>query len=921
MTKVNIPVLVVNVATYPGIDPTGSTDCTTALLSLLQNSPHRAFDFGGSENSYLISATAASRFKVDRDGMSYIGHGAQILVNYSWTGVSGGNANGVEFYGNELLVDGLIFINTNPLTESQREIGTYHSNGDLVRFGLDETGHDTTFDDRVTIRNCEFWGGYSSGLEVFNANRVYIENCHVHACNGNGIGFTDIFDTVMVDGVTVYNTGDDMLVVVCDANVPNGTQNVVMRKAVLQHGSAKGIGIAGAQNVTIDAPHISDTYAHGILFGSDVGLEPSSKGKIIHPMIRNVGYHYGSDGTGANARGPWVTGTNYAVGDVVQYHGAVWKCVAAHTAGGSFGSLAPYQNPNWQEYITYVHSTPSTSQYPIYVYPNAHDLTIDSPYIDRALSQGIVASQPSPSCEITAPATLGVPLPSVINLKTDGTNWTFTFSAAHGLSSGNAFALAGFQPMVYNGGYTVASALTSTTLTVANIAQPGEVSTFGSIGTATTSISLSALPATMPAGGDTRAVIYDPVANVATQFSYTSISGNTLLNCFANSGSSTLSFGYVNNSGSPGVGTSYVNVPLTGLKITNPKIRNVTTGIMIADGAANTPAGQIDYLQAYDVSISGLDIAQCVGGVIIGQCTDVILDNWKIRSYRSGTSGTRRAIQYTNMRNLTLGSGQIDNDDGGSLPFIATGTNLNVQGPSMQFRGAWAQNTPYNSGDAVTNSGALYVATGSFTSTSGFNSANWTQIAAPPTSNPSLRDLYLSPTGCVGETLPRWSLINAGISVLSSGVLRLQSIALQNGTTISNFNTVIGTTGATSPTHWWMGLFDANLNLLAISADQTTTALAANTKVTIPIIATAAGAASNYTVPTDGLYYFGFMVAASTVPLLTGATFASAADIWGIGPVLNGASNTGMSAPPTFPFQATAMNGGTSSYEVYAFLT
>jgi len=84
------------------------------------------------------------------------------------------------------------------------------------------------------------------------------------------------------------------------------------------------------------------------------------------------------------------------------------------------------------------------------------------------------------------------------------------------------------------------------------------------------------------------------------------------------------------------------------------------------------------------------------------------------------------------------------------------------------------------------------------------------------------------------------------------------------------------------------GLFDASRNLLAATADQTTTAWAATTLKTLAVT-------SPYTISTTGLYYLGIFMAATTVVTLKGGTARTGGQLAGTAPILNGTSaSTGL---------------------------
>ena len=82
-------------------------------------------------------------------------------------------------------------------------------------------------------------------------------------------------------------------------------------------------------------------------------------------------------------------------------------------------------------------------------------------------------------------------------------------------------------------------------------------------------------------------------------------------------------------------------------------------------------------------------------------------------------------------------------------------------------------------------------------------------------------------------------------------------IALPAGMPVKNISVLFGSTGATGPTHWWFGLTDVQLNVLAVTADQVAAAIAANQFSTLPVTVP-------YLVQYTGLYYVVASVSTST---------------------------------------------------------
>lgn len=167
----------------------------------------------------------------------------------------------------------------------------------------------------------------------------------------------------------------------------------------------------------------------------------------------------------------------------------------------------------------------------------------------------------------------------------------------------------------------------------------------------------------------------------------------------------------------------------------------------------------------------------------------------------------------------------------------------------------------------------------------------------------------LGPSGTLAETFPR-ALATTNTSALTSGTLFLQGIYLTAGQLVSNIGIISATTAAGTPTNYFFALYDGSRNLRAQSANQTTTAWAANTAKTLAMTTT-------YRVPTSGLYYIGLMVAATTVPTIHGGPAKANAVVSSTVPILHGNSTSGLTT--TLPDPAAAITAGTTS--IYAWVT
>lgn len=134
----------------------------------------------------------------------------------------------------------------------------------------------------------------------------------------------------------------------------------------------------------------------------------------------------------------------------------------------------------------------------------------------------------------------------------------------------------------------------------------------------------------------------------------------------------------------------------------------------------------------------------------------------------------------------------------------------------------------------------------------------------PRTGHPSLYDYPFQIMG--GSTFYRENF-DAGdqttdvAAALTTQVLTSTAIVLEPGDKVTNLSFLSGATAAGTPTNWFFALYDTAGALIAQSADQTTTAWAADTVKTLAL-------STAYIVPALGVYYAAIMVKATTVPSL-----------------------------------------------------
>lgn len=162
--------------------------------------------------------------------------------------------------------------------------------------------------------------------------------------------------------------------------------------------------------------------------------------------------------------------------------------------------------------------------------------------------------------------------------------------------------------------------------------------------------------------------------------------------------------------------------------------------------------------------------------------------------------------------------------------------------------------------------------------------------------------------------LPRVGLYDSagdtGNVALTTQVMTSTPIVLVAGDVVTNLTFVSGATAAGTPTNYWVALYDTSATpaLIAQSADQTSTAWAANTAKTLALSAA-------YTVSKTGVYWAAVMVKATTVPSLLGAIVAP--------PILAGerkvAQTSGSSLAATAP--ATIATPATATFAPFCVAT
>jgi hypothetical protein len=137
------------------------------------------------------------------------------------------------------------------------------------------------------------------------------------------------------------------------------------------------------------------------------------------------------------------------------------------------------------------------------------------------------------------------------------------------------------------------------------------------------------------------------------------------------------------------------------------------------------------------------------------------------------------------------------------------------------------------------------------------------------------------------------SASDTGQVALATGVMTAVRIKLFAGDVITNISFRSGATAAGTPTAWWFALYSnaGTPALLAQSADQTSTAWAANTTKTLAL-------ATAQTISTTGFYWVAINVTATTPPTLIGSI--------AVAPIVTGEANLSVSSGSSLTTTATA---------------
>ena len=313
----------------------------------------------------------------------------------------------------------------------------------------------------------------------------------------------------------------------------------------------------------------------------------------------------------------------------------------------------------------------------------------------------------------------------------------------------------------------------------------------------------------------------------------------------------------------------------------------------------------------------------------------------------TGATGSQGNIGPTGPTGATGNQGVqgVTGPTGPTGPTGATGANSTVPGPtgptgatgSTGATGATGPVTSVSASDASMvispTTGAVLAHTGTLDAiaTAQPPAADWsnnshkiTNLASGTAANDAMQfvqlgfqELNYQPSSILYETISRRTGRFDNSTAPSTQSLFLNAIILPTGLTIGHL-AFVSNAAASTPTHWWFGLYDNNGVQLATTADQTTTAWAATTRKSLAIATIASGASSTFTTTYTGLHYLGISMTASTTVGVQSAQDAAAGSL---APSISvSGADTGLTGPPAFPHTVNNVVGSTGVSKMYGYV-
>ena len=167
------------------------------------------------------------------------------------------------------------------------------------------------------------------------------------------------------------------------------------------------------------------------------------------------------------------------------------------------------------------------------------------------------------------------------------------------------------------------------------------------------------------------------------------------------------------------------------------------------------------------------------------------------------------------------------------------------------------------------------------------------------------------PTGAIAETMPRMGIRHEAQTIVTGRLHLAAGLILPAGVPVNSITFLSGGTALAGGSNQWFSLVDQAGNVLAKTADDTSTAWAANAPKTLTLSAP-------YTPVATTAVYAGIVVVASTMPNLVGVTQASTAAVQAAPKTAVFGTSSGLTNPASLG-ATTALNNHT--WNLYAYVS
>lgn len=287
--------LTFNVLDYGVIANNSSSPTITANEDSIEAAAAALAALGGGDLYFPRGKYFFHHINIASDNVTLRGEGDLSILAPTY--LSTDNVQAVRIIGNNVGVRDLKIEAQNKLGYPQSGFGSY----ELLKIG----GTNTLFKSGVTVDNVTFVDG--GGCNLYRTEKATIRNSRYTASHGNSFGSVEVKSDVLIQGNTATDGNDDLIAVTCDANVPGGTQRVVVTGNNLARTDAKCIGTSGIASGVIANNHCEDSFAPAIQVFTDTtfGLEGSNKVIVANNIIQRAGKWFG---VGKYSRTPHVAG-------------------------------------------------------------------------------------------------------------------------------------------------------------------------------------------------------------------------------------------------------------------------------------------------------------------------------------------------------------------------------------------------------------------------------------------------------------------------------------------------------------------------------------------------------------------------------------------------------------------------------------